>query len=75
MTKSITISLADDVIASAERSAREEGTTLDELIHRWLTDYAEGRQSANTAMRTVRDLRSRIDTSGHKFTREEMNDR
>lgn len=75
MTKHFTISVADELIASAQSCAREEGTTVDDLINRLLTDYIERRQRVDAAMQAIAHLRVRIDTGGRKLTREEMNER
>jgi hypothetical protein len=45
MTKSITFSIEEELIEAATQRAASEHTTLDDLLRRWVTGYAE-RQEA-----------------------------
>ncbi|CRI65849.1 conserved hypothetical protein [Thiocapsa sp. KS1] len=75
MTRDITISIAEDLIETAQNRARAEGTTVDDLIRRWLTDYAQRQQRVDAAMQVIQDLRTKIGTGGRRLTRDEMNER
>lgn len=52
-----------------------EGTTLDALFRRWLAEYVGRERQAEVAMTVIRELQETIDTSGRRFTRDEMNER
>ena len=73
--KNITLSAEEGLIEAARERARAEHTTLNEQFRRWLKDYARREQQAEQAMAVVRELRGKVRTGGHKFTRDEMNER
>jgi hypothetical protein len=73
--KNITLSADEKLIDAARERARAQQTTLNELFRRWLTDYTQRETQAERAMAVIRELQSRIDTGGRKFTRDEMNER
>ncbi len=70
--KNITLTADESLIEAARRKAAAEGTTLDALFRRWLAEYV-GRE--RQAMAVIRELQETIDTSGRKFTRDELNER
>jgi hypothetical protein len=73
--KNITVRVDEAILEAARERARSEGTTLNELFRRWLADYAGREARADLAMKTIRDLQSRIRLGDRRFTREEMNQR
>ncbi len=73
--KNITLRADERLIAAARERARAEHTTLNEQFRHWLKDYARREQQAEQAMAVVRELRGKVRTGGHKFTRDEMNER
>ncbi len=73
--KNITLSADEHLIDAARQRAVAEHTTLNEQFRLWLEGYVRRKQQAETAMETIRELRSRISTGGRKFTRDEMNER
>ncbi len=73
--KNITLSADEKLIETARERARAEHTTLNELFRHWLADYAQRQQRVNEAMAVIADLQGKLDTGGHKFTRDEMNER
>ena len=73
--KNITLSADEGLIEAARERARAEHTTLNEQFRLWLKDYARREQQAEEAMAVVRELRGKVRTGGHKFTRDEMNER
>lgn len=73
--KNITLSADEGLIEAARERARAEHTTLNEQFRLWLKDYARREQQADEAMAVVRELRGKVRTGGHKFTRDEMNER
>lgn len=73
--ENITLSADEKLIEAARERARAEHTTLNEEFRRWLTDYAARQQRVEAAMKTIEELRGKLRTGGHKFTRDEMNQR
>ena len=74
MTKNITFAADAALIEEARAAARAENTTLNEQFRLWLEQYARKRRAAK-AMQTIAELQKKYSTGGHKFTREEMNER
>ncbi|MYB76156.1 MAG: hypothetical protein F4X83_03480 [Chloroflexi bacterium] len=73
--KNITLSADEGLLEAARRRAAAEGTTLAALFRRWLEEYVGRERQADKAMATTRELRETIDSSGRRFTRDEMNER
>lgn len=73
--KNITLSADDRLIEAARERARTEHTTLNEQFRRWLADYVRQEQKADAAMALIEELRGQVRTGGHKFSRDEMNER
>ena len=73
--KNIILSADDKLIEAAHERARTEHTTLNEQFRRWLADYVRQEQKAAAAMALIEELRVRVRTGGHKFTRDDMNER
>lgn len=73
--KRIPLTVDGELIKAAQHKAAAEETTLDALFRRWLAEYVGCGGQADVAMAAVRELRETIDTSGRKFTRDEMNER
>jgi hypothetical protein len=73
--KNITLSADESLIEAARERARAEHTTLNEQFRHWLKGYARRERQAEQAMTVVRELRGKVRTGGHKFTRDEMNER
>lgn len=63
-TKPKTIRISDDLWDKAIRQAREEGTTLADMIRRWLEDYTSDDKTItdemNIIMERLRQLRHRL---------------
>lgn len=74
MLKNITFSVEEEVIAKAREAAKNENTTLNELVREWIEQYA-GRQERRQALEKMFDKLKDLDLSGPKLTREEMNER
>jgi hypothetical protein len=73
--KNIILSADDKLIEAARERARTEHTTLNEQFRRWLADYVRQEQKAAAAMALIEELRVRVRTGGHKFPRDDMNER
>jgi len=63
------------LIESARGRARREGTTLNDLARQWLENYARRTRPAQETQAVLEELSAFADTSGQKFTRDEMNER
>ena len=74
MLKNITFSVEEEVIAKAREAAKNENTTLNELVREWIEQYA-GRQKRRQALEKMFDKLKDLDLSGPKLTREEINER
>ncbi len=74
MLKNITFSVEEEVIAKAREAAKNQNTTLNELVREWIGQYA-GRQERRQALEKMFDKLKDLDLSGPKLTREEMNER
>jgi len=74
MTTEITISLEEELVESAMRRARAEDTTIDDLLRRWLADYAQNQEVLQAFDALTQDLSGRV-RIGRKPTREERNTR
>jgi hypothetical protein len=73
--KNVTLSADERLIEAARERARREHSTLNEQFRRWLAVYAGREAQADAAMETIDALRSRLDTGGRRFTRDELNAR
>jgi hypothetical protein len=73
--KNITLSADERLIDAARDRARSRKTTLNDEFRRWLADYVGGEEQADDAMRFLRELQAKYTTGGHKFTRDELNER
>ena len=73
--KNITLSAEEELIEAARVRARSEHTTLNEEFRRWLGDYVGREARADKAIRVIRELQGKYSTEGHKFTRDELNER
>ncbi|MFB1488768.1 MULTISPECIES: hypothetical protein [unclassified Thiocapsa] len=74
MTKSITFNIEEELIEAATRRAASERTTLDDLLRRWVTDYAERQETVRAFDALTRELSGKV-RIGRKLTREQMNER
>ena len=73
--KNITLSADERLIEATRQRAVAERTTLNAKFQLWLSDYVGRGRQADTALETIQALRDGIATGGHKFTRDEMNER
>ena len=73
MLKNITLSADEALIREARRQATLQNTTLNALFREWLEQYLR-RQDAVAQYDELMQRLSHVN-AGHKFTREEMNER
>jgi len=73
--KNITFSADERLIEAARERARSERSTLNEQFRQWLQAYVGSEQLVATAESVINDLRTKLSTSGRRFTREEMIER
>lgn len=71
----LTIEVDDRTLEALSVKASAEQSTVDKIAQAVLEEYAERQHAAQQAMATIRRLQKVIDTSGQKFTRDEMNER
>ena len=71
--KNITFSVEEAVIAKARETAKAHDTTLNELVRKFIQDYADGTRRRDRLEQMFKDLKH-LDAS-RKFTRDEMNER
>jgi hypothetical protein len=72
--KKITISVNEDLIRRARRTARFLGKTLEEAMLEWLESSAWKKASAREYDALMKRLRRTVRTAG-PYTRDEMNER
>ena len=73
MLRNITLSADADLIERARARARQEGTTLNEQLRQWLTDYAATDPAVARLHDTLKRLRHLRSERG--YSREEMTQR
>jgi hypothetical protein len=73
--KNVTFSADNELIEAARARARAQHSTLNEEFRRWLEEYARPVDRVQRAMDLIRELQTRVDTGGKRFTREERNER
>ena len=72
--KKITISVNEDLIRRARRTARFLGKTLEKAMLEWLEFYAWKKVSAREYDALMKRLRRTVRSAG-PYTRDEMNER
>jgi hypothetical protein len=72
----ITLSVEDEVVRRARRTAQSMGTSLNQIIRDYLEELA-GRSSAEDDVREVRELSARAGghSRGWRFDRQEIHER
>lgn len=73
MTIEIAIRLEEELIELAMRRARADDTTIDDLIRRWVADYAQNQQVLQAFDALTQDLSGKV-RIGRKPTREARNE-
>jgi len=72
--KKLTISVNEDLVRRARKTARFPGKTLEEAILEWLESYAWKKRSAREYDALMKRLRRTVRTAG-PYMRDEMNER
>ena len=70
----ITFNLDEELIEAATQRAASEHTTLDDLLRRWVTDYAERQEAVRAFDALTQELSGKVRIGG-KLTREQLNER
>jgi DNA-directed RNA polymerase subunit F len=73
----LTIALEDDVLENAQRKAREQGTSLNDVVRHYIEAYVSGEPAKQRrAVESLLDLSSRVTSGsgGRKWTREDLYD-
>lgn len=75
----VTIALEEKVLETAERKARQQGTSVDELLRRYLESYTDlaPKSEQQEAIRSLLDLSSKVKSGsgGRRWTRDELHER
>jgi len=75
----VTIALEEKVLETAERRARRQGTSVAELLRRYLESYTDLEQKSDPqeAVKSLLDLSSKVKSGsgGRKWTRDELYER
>jgi hypothetical protein len=75
----LTIALEETVLERAGLKARQQGTSVDEVLRSYLESYADTQQEGDRqeAVRTLLDLSSKAQSGsgGRKWTRDELHER
>lgn len=73
--KNVTLSIPDDIVRKARQYAQDHGTTLNDLIRRYLRDTVNDQgEDFLTKINDSLDIMG-VDTSKVKYTREELHER
>jgi hypothetical protein len=72
--QNITLSADEKLIEAAHARARAEHTTLNELFHHWLADYARQPERLQRYDQVIGALRGKV-RIGRTLTRDEMRER
>ena len=73
--KNVTLSADESLIDAARNRARSTGTTLNDEFRRWLADYAHPCDPVDTMLAVIKELQTKADTGGRRFSRDERNER
>ncbi|MEI6345576.1 MAG: hypothetical protein WCP41_09530 [Verrucomicrobiota bacterium] len=73
--RNITLSASEEVIERARSVAREHHTTLNQMFRDWLQTIDHGTKRIGGYRGMMQRVGGRVAVGGHKFTREEMNER
>jgi len=77
----LTIPMEEHLLEEAQRRARQQGTSIDELVRRYLESYVDFQQQERQerAVKTLLDLSSKVHSGsgsgGRNWTREDLYDR
>jgi len=71
--KNVTLSADEDLIEQARQVARSQKKTLNAAFREWLEQYTARSGSVNEVESLMKRLRHV--QAGHRFTRDEMNER
>ena len=75
MLKNVTFSVEERDIEAARDRARDEHTSMNDLVRLWIGEYGRREDARKRALATIRRIQAYADTGGRKFTRDEMNER
>jgi len=73
VTKNITLSAEEKLIASARLRAQQEKTTLNNVFREWLARYSARDVAHDRYGSLMRDLKKV--SAGRRFSREDLNER
>ena len=75
----LTIALEEKLLEEAQERARQQGTSVEEILRRYLESYVDAQQQERQreAIEALLDLstRTRSGSGGRKWTRDELHER
>jgi hypothetical protein len=77
MFRNITLSAEDGLIEAARERAHVQHTSLNALFREWLASYAYGSDEPDSKVEAFNATMEKLSyvRSGHKFSREDLNER
>jgi len=77
MFRNITLSAEDAMIEAARERAHQQHTSLNALFRDWLASYAYGNDQPEKKVQAFRAAMKKLNYvhSGHKISREDLNER
>lgn len=73
--KNITLSAPEPLIEAARQQAAAQHSTLNAEFRKWLEAFTQREERSRRAVDIMNKIASYASSDGHKFTREEMNER
>jgi len=73
--KNITLSADEKLIEQVRLVASERQTTLNQMFRDWLATLAPGPERRRAYREFMQETGPKVRVGGHRFTREEMNER
>ena len=74
----LTIALEEKLLEEAQERARQQGTSVEEILRRYLESYVDAQQERQReAIEALLDLsaKTRSGSGGRKWTRDELHER
>jgi hypothetical protein len=75
IVKNVTFSADEALIEAARRKARTANRTLNDEFRSWLEDYVRRDEQASRAAAFLDHVLQYASTGGHRYSRDEMNER
>ena len=73
--RNITLSAKEESIQRARKLAEQRHTTLNQMFRDWLDNLESKELRSQNYLHLMDSLESEVQVGGHKFSRDEMNER